>query len=142
MIQITPNICIHEQEIQLDFTRSSGPGGQNVNKVSSAVHLRYDINRSTLPQGVRLRLIRLAGKKISGNGILNIDARRFRTQTHNREDAIARLIDLIKKACVKPKTRQKTRPTLASKKRTLRVQYFRKKIKNQRKPVDSINDQD
>jgi ribosome-associated protein len=115
MIEITPSLSIDENEIQLDFIRSSGPGGQNVNKVSSGVQLRFNIATSaTLPDEVKLRLHSIARNRITGEDVLIIEAKRFRTQDQNREDALARLVTLIYQACQKPKTRRKTRPTLAS----------------------------
>jgi ribosome-associated protein len=120
MIEITPTIHIPEGELQFDFIRASGPGGQNVNKVSSAVQLRFNV-RSThsLPEDVQRRLVRLAGKRISQEGVLLIEAKRFRTQEQNRQDALDRLVNLIQRAAEKPKVRRPTRPSLASKQRRL-----------------------
>ncbi len=115
MIEVTKDISIDEQEIREDFIRSSGPGGQNVNKVSTAVQLRFDVRQSpSLPEDVRHRLMKLAGKRLTSEGVLVIDARRHRSQEQNRQDALNRLIELIRKATRKPKTRHKTKPTLAS----------------------------
>lgn len=120
MIQVTSDIAIGENELQEEFIQASGPGGQNVNKVSTAVRLRFDVaNSRSLPEEVRIRLISLASNQISEDGILIIDARRFRTQGRNREDAIDRLVELIRNATQRPKIRRKTRPTLASKMRRL-----------------------
>ncbi len=120
MIRITRTITIDESEIQEYFVRSSGPGGQNVNKVATAVQLRFDVAHSpSLPEEVQIRLISLAGNQITEDGILIIAARRFRTQGRNREDAADRLVELIRNAAQRSKIRRKTRPTLASKMRRL-----------------------
>ena len=133
MIQITDMISIDESNIQEEFIRASGPGGQNVNKVSSAVQLRFDVRNSSLPSGVRERLTRLAGKRMTGDRILIIEARRFRTQERNRQDALERLVALIRKAAEKPKPRRKTKPPLASKQRRLEEKRRRSKIKKTRR---------
>ena len=112
MIPVTRTISIDESEIHEFFVRASGPGGQNVNKVATTVQLRFDVAKSrSLPEEVRKRLIALAGKRITEDGILIIDARRFRTQGRNREDATARLVELIRDAALRPIIRCKTRPT-------------------------------
>jgi len=140
MIQITPAIEIDEGEIQFEFIRASGPGGQKVNKVATAVQLRFDAASSpSLPDEVRQRLIRLAGKRMTEDGVLVIHARRFRSQDRNRQDAIDRLIALIRKASVQPKSRLKTKPTTASKERRLEVKRRRSKTKHIRRydpPLD------
>ena len=120
MIAVTPSLSIDDNEIQFRFVRASGPGGQNVNKVSTAVQVRFDVgNSSSLPVDVRMRLIRLAGNRINQAGILIIEARRFRTQEQNREEAVARLVGLVRGAAEKPKTRKKTKPTRASQERRI-----------------------
>jgi ribosome-associated protein len=120
MIIITPTITIDEKEIREEFIRASGPGGQNVNKVATAVKLKFDVaNSSALLPEVRERLLRIAGKRITEEGVLVIDARRFRTQAQNRRDAMGRLAALIRLAAERPKPRQRTKPSPASKRRRL-----------------------
>ena len=136
MIRVTDAIAIDEREIQEDFVRSSGPGGQNVNKVATAVQLRFDVaNCPSLPDDVRERLIRLAGKRITAGGVLIVEARRFRTQERNRRDALDRLVKLIVRAASKPKTRRRTRPTLASRQRRLETKRRQGQAKRLRKPL-------
>ena len=132
MISITPILAIDESEIQLDYVRASGPGGQNVNKVATAAQLRFDVAHSALPEDVRERLVRLAGRRMNAEGVLIIEARQFRTQEQNREDAIQRLIRLIQQAAERPKPRRKTRPTRAAKQRRLESKRRRSRVKEQR----------
>ena len=120
MIRVTDRISIHEHELEEHFIRASGPGGQNVNKLSTAVQLRFDVWRSpSLPDGVRARLAQLAGKRISGEGVLVITAQSFRTQVQNRRDARERLFDLIRRAAQVPKARRATKPSRRQKKKRL-----------------------
>ena len=137
MLEIAPSLHIDERELQIDFVRASGPGGQNVNKVATAAQLRFDVHSSTLPDEVKARLIALAGKRISGEGILLIEAKRFRTQEQNREDAIQRFVELVRKALVKPKSRKKTKPTQASKEVRIKEKKRRGEIKKLRQSRSS-----
>lgn len=115
MIQVTPSLSIDENEIQLEYVRSSGPGGQNVNKVATAAQLRFNVDGSpSLPEEVKARLRKLAGSRLTTEGVLVIEAKRYRTQEQNREDAIARLVTLIQQATEAPKARKKTRPSVTA----------------------------
>lgn len=136
MIRITPSLSIDERELSFQFMRASGPGGQNVNKVETAVQLRFDAAASpSLPDDVRARLMRLAGARLTTAGEVVIEAKRFRTQERNRQDAIERLVELIRRAAEKPKPRVATKPTLASKRRRLEGKRLRGETKRGRGPV-------
>lgn len=133
MIRITDSIAIDEKELDESFIRSSGPGGQNVNKVETAVQLRFDVSNSLSMDGpTKMRLRRLAGRRMTDEGVLVIEANRFRTQAQNREDALARLVALIAEAAVPPRIRRPTRPTLGAKTRRLEGKKQKSSVKKTR----------
>jgi ribosome-associated protein len=137
MIEITPAIRLNEEELKFNFLRAPGPGGQNVNKVSSAVQLRFNVKDSpSIPDGVKLRLARLAGRRITSDGILIIEARQYRTQEQNRQEAIERLRKLLIQASQEPKPRHKTRPTQAVRLRRLEAKRRRGIIKRMRRNTE------
>jgi len=141
LIRINREVTIDEREIDFDFMRASGPGGQNVNKVSTAVRLRFDVRgTASLPEEVRQRLIRLAGKKLGDDGILSIHARRCRTQESNRRDAVERLVELIERACERPRPRRATKPTAGSRERRLAAKRRRGETKEGRRVHDRNDD--
>ena len=139
VIVISDTIAIREDELQLEFVQASGPGGQNVNKVASAVQLRFDTRSPSLPEGVRMRLLRIANNRVGKDGVLLIEAKRYRSQEQNRQDAIRRLVQLIRQASIPPKVRRKTRPSAASKQKRLEAKRKRGEVKRLRgKPGEEI----
>lgn len=129
MLQVAPGIAIPEEELDERFVRASGPGGQNVNKVATAVELRFDVAASRLPEDVKARLAALAGRRISAGGVLLIDSREHRTQSQNREAARERLAALIRQAAERPKSRRKTKPSKAARERRLVSKVQRSRVK-------------
>lgn len=141
MIKITPDLVFDDTELTFSFVRASGPGGQNVNKVSSAVALRLDIAHSpSLPEELKLRLKKLAGRRLTDDGVLLIDAHRFRTQGLNRKDALARLIALLQAAAIAPKARKATRPSRAAREKRLQTKRQASLIKQTRRSTRSHAD--
>ena len=135
MIQVTPHIAIDEAAITEQFIRAAGPGGQNVNKVASAVQLRFDLRQCpSLPADVRARLIRLAGRRVTRDGEILIEASEFRHRERNRQAAMERLLDLIRRAAVKPTPRRPTKPSRSSRQRRLVSKHHRSITKQSRRP--------
>jgi ribosome-associated protein len=133
MLEITPSLEIDESELHFDFIRSSGPGGQNVNKVASAVQLRFDVENSpSLEPKVKERLKKLAGSRMTSDGVLVIEAKRYRSQDQNRDDATKRLVALIQRALQEPSARKPTRPSRAARQRRLRGKKKRGELKRSR----------
>ena len=132
MIRITDSIVVEDRELEERFVRASGPGGQNVNKVSTAVELRFDVGASSLPWDVKARLTTLAGSRMTGEGVLLIDSREHRTQGQNRDAARARLVALLQHAAKRPKTRRPTKPKRAAKEKRLESKRLRSEVKSSR----------
>jgi ribosome-associated protein len=132
VLEVTPDIAIPEESLQERFVRASGPGGQNVNKVATAVELRFDIPASALPVDVKARLMALAGKRLTSDGVLVIDSREHRTQAQNRAAARERLVELVRRAAARPRRRRKTRPTEASRERRIQTKTRRSRVKARR----------
>jgi ribosome-associated protein len=141
MIEVTASIKIDESELTFDFIRSSGPGGQNVNKVATAVQLRFDVRNSpSLPPDVKERLLKLAGSRVTVDGVLVIEAKRHRTQETNRQDAIDRLMLLLQRACQPPKPRKQTRPSASARRERLDEKKRRGQVKQTRGRSVGIED--
>jgi ribosome-associated protein len=132
MLRVTDTITIYENELDERFVRASGPGGQNVNKVSTAVELRFDVGASSLPHDVKTRLIQLAGKRMTEEGVLLIDSREHRTQAQNREAARARLVSMVQQAAVRPKKRTPTKPRRGAREERLATKKLRGQVKELR----------
>jgi len=134
MIEITPSLALDESEIQLEFVRAAGPGGQNVNKVATAVQLRFDVRGSpSLPAEVRARLVKLAGRRVSEDGVLVITARRYRSQERNRADAVQRLVKMIQKAATRPRVRKATRVSFSARAARVDEKKRRGEVKRRRR---------
>jgi ribosome-associated protein len=141
MIRINHNLSVPDSELEWQFIRASGPGGQKVNKASTAVQLRFNaLHSASLPDEVRVRLLRLAGRRLSSKGVIVIDARRFRSQERNRQDALERLARLLRRATTPPKPRKPTRPSVAAKRRRLEDKRRRGDLKRIRRGVAGHTD--
>ena len=133
MLEITSTFHMDERELQFNFIRAAGPGGQHVNKAATAVQLRFDVQAASLPDSAKTRLISLAGHRMTNEGILQIEAKRFRTQEQNRADAIQRFTELVRRSLIPPKMRKQTKPTSASKTTRLKAKKVKGEIKRLRK---------
>ncbi|SEN56412.1 alternative ribosome rescue aminoacyl-tRNA hydrolase ArfB [Bradyrhizobium sp. OK095] len=132
MLRISRDLVIDEDDIAIVFVRASGPGGQNVNKLSTAAQLRFDTRKLTIPEDAAIRLARIAGQRMTKDGVIVIHAQRFRTQERNRQDAIDRLVEILTEAMIRPKPRRATKPTFGSKQRRLEGKKHRSDIKSKR----------
>ena len=135
MLRISRDLTVDENDLDISFVRASGPGGQNVNKLATAAQLRFDTSRIAIPSDAAARLVRLAGQRMTKDGVIVIHAQRFRTQERNRSDAVERLVELLREAMTRPVPRRPTRPTLASKTRRLEGKKRRSDIKARRGPA-------
>jgi ribosome-associated protein len=140
MLQITDTLTIDERELEERFVRASGPGGQNVNKVATAVELRFDVGRSSLPEDVKARLVALAGSRMTSEGVLLVDSREHRTQAMNREAARARLVAFVQQAAIRPRKRRPTKPGKAAKERRLVGKKQRATVKSGRGRIRGADD--
>jgi ribosome-associated protein len=138
VIRITPTLAIDDGTIEERFVRAAGPGGQNVNKVATAVELRFDVGASSLPDDIKARLIALAGRKVTADGLLHIDSRVHRSQAMNREAARRRLVDLLRRAAVRPARRRPTKPSSAAREARLRSKKHRSSVKRARTEDDPM----
>lgn len=136
MIEIAPGISVDERELEERFVRASGPGGQNVNKVATAVELRFNAGASSLPEAMKARLAVLAGKRMTADGVLLIDSREHRTQAQNREAARVRLVSLLRQAATRPRKRRPTKPKAAARERRLESKKLRGEVKKRRRDVE------